>query len=195
MSKILLPALLASLLLSGTVQSEEPATKPRAENRLNVIALQSGQPELVPYDGGTARFLVSSEDTNGAWSLVELAEKPGYKTRIHRHHYTDETYYVLEGVLTAKVGDKTHHLPAGSYITIPHGTPHAQGNLGKVPVRVLLTMTPGGFEKSFKARAELIKTANPDDPDFRKKREAVMAPQNFDREFIEDWNPDTTPNQ
>ena len=195
MTKVLLPALLASAMLSGSVQSGEPATNPPTESGLKIVALQPGQPELVPYDGGTARFLVSSEDTNGAWSLVELAEKPGYKTRIHRHHYTDETYYVLQGVLTAKVGDRTHHLPAGSYITIPHGTPHAQGNLGKVPVRVLLTMTPGGFEKSFKARAELIKTANPDDPDFRKKREAMMVKEKYDREFIEDWNPEISPNE
>ena len=70
------------------------------------------------YDAGTARFLTSSEETNGAWSLVELTEKPGYKTRIHRHNYTDETYYVLEGVVTAKNDDKTYELPAGSYIVI-----------------------------------------------------------------------------
>ena len=87
--------------------------------------------------------------------------------------HTDETYYVLQGVLTAKIADKTYELPAGSYILIPHGTPHAQGNLGNVPVKVLLTMTPGGFEGSFKDRAELIKTVKPDDPNFIKKREQI----------------------
>ena len=141
------------------------------------------------YDAGTARFLASSADTNGAWSLVELTEKPGYKTRIHRHNYTDETYYVLEGVFTAKIADKTYELPARFYIVIPRGTPHAQGNLGKVPVKVLLTMTPGGFEQSFKDRAELIKTVKPDHPDFIKKREAMMTKQKYDREYLGDWIP------
>lgn len=164
------------------IQSEQDTTKPK------IVALKSGQPDLLTYDGGTVRFLASSEDTSGAWALVELTETPGYKTRLHRHNYTDEAYYVLEGVLTAKIADKTYELPAGSYIVIPRGTPHAQGNLGKVPVRVLLTVTPAGFEKSFRDRAELIKTVKPDNPNFRKMREEMMNKGKYDREFLGDWD-------
>ena len=119
---------------------------------------------------------------------MELTEHPGYKTRLHRHNYTDETYYVLDGVLTAKIADKTYELPAGSYIVIPRETPHAKGNLGKVPVKVLLTMTPGGFEQSFKDRAELIKTVKSDNPDFIKMREAMMTKGKYDREYLGDWD-------
>ncbi len=198
MKKILLPTLLVllvSALLFGSERVSETQTKAEKtkseqdRNRPKIVALQSGKPVEVTYDAGTARILASSEDTNGAWSLVELTEKPGYKTRLHRHNYTDETYYVLEGVLTAKIADKTYELPAGSYIVIPRGTPHAQGNLGRVPVKVLLTMTPGGFEQSFKDRAELIKTVKPDSPNFIKMREAMMTKGNYDREFLGDWNP------
>jgi uncharacterized RmlC-like cupin family protein len=96
---------------------------------------------------------------------------------------------VLQGVLTAKIAEKTYELPAGSYILIPHGTPHAQGNLGNVPVKVLLTMTPGGFEGSFKDRADLIKTVKPDDPNFIKKREQMMTTRQYDQEYLGDWNP------
>jgi quercetin dioxygenase-like cupin family protein len=194
MKKILLPALLVSVLFFGFERVSETQTKPEKmqagqdKNRPKVVALKAGEPDEVTYDAGTARFLASSEDTNGAWSLVELTEMPGYKTRIHRHNYTDETYYVLEGVLTAKIADKTYELPAGSYIVIPRGTPHAQGNLGKVPVKVLLTMTPGGFEQSFKDRAELIKTVKPDNPNFIKMREAMMTKQKYDREYLGDWD-------
>ena len=194
MKKILLLALLVSVLILGFERVSETQTKPekmRAEqetNRPRIVALKSGEPDEVTYDAGTARFLASSEDTHGAWSLVELTERPGYKTRIHRHNYTDETYYVLEGVLTAKIADKTYELPAGSYIVIPRGTPHAQGNLGKVPVKVLLTMTPGGFEQSFKDRAELIKTVKPGDPNFIKMREAMMTKGKYDREYLGAWD-------
>jgi quercetin dioxygenase-like cupin family protein len=193
MKKILLLTLLVSAFLLSFERTSETQTKTdktvaeQDKTKPKMIALQPGEPDEVIYDAGTARFLASSEDTNGAWSLVELTEQPGYKTRIHRHIYTDEAYYVLEGVLTAKIADKTYELPAGSYILIPHGTPHAQGNLGKVPVKVLLTMTPGGFEGSFKDRAELIKTANPNDPNFIKKREQMMIKRKYDREFLGDW--------
>src|SRR6185369_9906924 len=168
--------------VSETQTKSDDAQSQQDKDRPKIIALKSGEPDELTYDAGTVKFLASSADTNGAWSLVELTEKPGYKTRLHRHIYTDETYYVLEGVLTAKIADKTYELPAGSYILIPHGTPHAQGNLGKVPVKVLLTMTPGGFEGSFKDRAELIKTVKPDDPNFIKMREQMMTKGKYDRE-------------
>lgn len=195
MQKILLPVLVFSTLFLGLEPSSEAQTKPEKirpkqdKNRPKIVALKPGEPEKVVYDAGTARFLASSEDTNGAWSLVELTEMPGYKTRFHKHNYTDETYYVVEGVFTAKVADKTYELPAGSYIVIPRGTPHGQGNFGKVPVKVLLTMTPGGFEHSFRDRAELIKTVKPDSPDFVKKREEMMTKRKYDREYLGDWNP------
>ncbi len=172
----------------GQIEPEKVRTPPETKAP-KIITLKPGEPDLIPYDAGTVRYLATSKDTNGAWSLVELTENPGYKTRYHRHNYTDEAYYVLEGVLTAKIDGKTYELPAGSYIFIPHGTPHAQGNLGKVPVKVLLTMTPAGFEESFRERAELFKTTKPDDPAFIKKREEMMKNRNYDREFLGDWNP------
>src|SRR6185369_7899737 len=98
-------------------QSEQDKDKPK------LIALKSGEPDELSYDAGTVRFLASSEDTNGAWSLVEVKEVPGYKTNLHRHNHTDEAFYVLEGVLTVKMNDKISEYPAGSYILIPRGTP------------------------------------------------------------------------
>ena len=195
MKKLFVLVLVGSALFFCAEQVSETQTQSditqskQDKDRPKIIALKSGEPEELSYDAGTVKFLASSEDTNGAWSLVELTEKPGYKTRLHRHIYTDEAYYVLQGVLTAKIADKTYELPAGSYILIPHGTPHAQGNFGNVPVKVLLTMTPGGFEGSFKDRAQLIKTVKPDDPNFIKKREQMMITRKYDREYLGDWNP------
>ncbi len=196
MKKIPVLTLVVFALICGFAEFAKGQTKPekvsaQPERKApKIITLKPGEPELITYDAGTVRYLATSDDTNGAWSLVELKEMPGYKTRYHRHNYTDEAYYVLEGVLTAKIDGKTYELPAGSYILIPHGTPHAQGNLGIVPVRVLLTMTPAGFEESFRDRSELIKTAKPGDPDFIKKREEMMKKRQYDREFLGDWNPE-----
>lgn len=166
----------------------KPETLPE-KNKIKpkMIALKTGEPTELAHDAGTVRFLASSEETNGAWSLVEVKEMPGYKTNIHRHNNTDEAFYVLEGVLTAIIAGKTHELPAGSYILIPRGTPHAQGNFGKVPIKLLLTMTPGGFERSFKDRVELFKTIKPDHPDFRKMREELRIKGKHDVEFISAW--------
>ncbi len=165
------------------IQSGEDKNKPR------IVALKFGETAELVYDAGSARFLVNSEDTNGAWSLVEVKEMPGYRTNLHRHNNTDEAFYVLEGVLTLKINDKVSEYPAGSYILVPRGTAHAQGNFGKVPVKILITFTPGGFEQSFKDRIELFKTVKPDHPDFRKKRQELTKKSMVDVEplAVGDW--------
>ncbi|MGI8732857.1 MAG: hypothetical protein ACR2LM_06100 [Pyrinomonadaceae bacterium] len=103
MKKILLIALLASALFFIFERSSETQTKDKPlseqdKNRPKIITLKSGESEELVYDAGTVRFLASSEDTNGAWSLVQVKEMPGYKTNLHRHNTTDEAFYVLEGV-------------------------------------------------------------------------------------------------
>ena len=155
MKKILLLTLFVSVLFFAVEGLSETETKPQNalsepdRGKPSVIAVKSGEPHALAYDAGTVRFLASSGDTNGAWSLVELTEMPGYKTNLHRHNHTDEAFYVLEGVLTVRIDTTVSEYPAGSYVLIPRGTLHAQGNGGKVSVRILLAMTPGGFERSF----------------------------------------------
>jgi len=181
-------AVLVSFERLANTQTQPQRTQAEQDkDRPKLIAVKAGEPEELSYDAGTVRFLASSEDTHGAWSLVELKEMPGYHTNLHRHNHTDEAFYVMEGVLTVRINDTLSDYPAGSYVLIPRGTPHAQGNRGKLPARILLTMTPGGFERSFKDRVDLFKTAKPSDPDFRQKRKENAVRGNYDVEFLGDW--------
>lgn len=159
--------LLVAVLFFAFVQSVEAQTKQK------LVVRKTGEPAALEYDYGTGRFLVDSADTQGAWSLVELTEQPGYKTPLHRHDTWDESFYVLEGTLTAKVADSVYTLPAGSYLVIPRGTPHGQANFGSVPVRLLLTIRPSGFERHLKDRVELFKTVKPDNPEFPQRMDAL----------------------
>ena len=193
MKRILCSVLLAAVVLVSLERLANTQTQPQRnqseqdKDRPKLIAVKAGEPNELSYDAGTVRFLASSEDTHGAWSLVELKEMPGYHTNLHRHNHTDEAFYVMEGVLTVRINDTLSDYPAGSYVLIPRGTPHAQGNRGKLPARILLTMTPGGFERSFKDRVDLFKTAKPSDPDFRQKRKENAVKRNYDVEFLADW--------
>lgn len=192
MKKLLAAVVYSSLFVVGSALpaigqvKQEAVDTPRTVEK--VIALNTADLESFVYDAGKAKFIVSSEQTNGAWSLVELTEMPGYHTNLHRHNRTSEAFYVLDGVLSVRLGGVTRDYPAGSYVLVPPGTSHAQGNRGKVPVRLLLTMTPGGFERSFRDRVELFKTVKPEDPDFRKKRKENAAKGNYDVEFLADWD-------
>jgi quercetin dioxygenase-like cupin family protein len=168
-----------------TKQETPPSAQDK--NKPKVVAVNTADLEAFSYDAGTVKFITTSEDTKGAFAVLEVTEMPGYKTTWHRHNHTEETFYVLEGVLTVKINDKVAEFPAGSYVLIPRGTTHGQGNFGKVPVKVILTVSPGGYEQRFRERIELYKTTKPGDPDFQKK--LVGSRGNVDSEVLGEWSP------
>jgi quercetin dioxygenase-like cupin family protein len=55
-------------------------------------------------------------------------------------------FYVLDGVLTMRLGDETHEVPAGSFVCVPPGIVHTFCNHSDSPVRFLNMNTPSGFE-------------------------------------------------
>lgn len=130
------------------------------------LVVETRQITPLAYDAGEVRIIATSAQTEGRSGTVEALEMPGFRTPWHRHDGADEYFYVLEGVLTMRVGDRQYELPAGSFAFVPKGTPHGQANTGKVPVRVLITFAPGGFEQFFLDRVKLAETVKPGDPDF-----------------------------
>src|SRR6266700_6299208 len=60
---------------------------------------------------------------------------------LHLHRSDDEAWYVLEGALRVRMGDKEVELRAGSGVLVPRGTPHTYWNPGPERVRYLLVMT------------------------------------------------------
>ena len=165
-----------------------PQSHKRAGSAKVITRPSFDNPEL-PYDAGTVRFLALSEETKGAWSMFEVKEMPGYKTAWHRHNERDEAFYILEGVLTMKIGDRIGEYPAGSYIVVPRGTPHGQGNFGTVPTRVLLTFTPAGFDEFFRDRVELFKTVKPGDPTFAEKFNELRKKHSGHVQILGTWDP------
>lgn len=98
---------------------------------------------------GTRRILTSSM-TGGGFGLVEHdlpARQLG--SPIHTHEREDEYSFVLEGELTAKVGDTLLIAGPRELIAKPRGIPHAFWNAGPEPVRFLEMICPGGFEEYF----------------------------------------------
>jgi quercetin dioxygenase-like cupin family protein len=143
---------------------------PAAAQAAKVLAKAASEVPAVPYDSGSSyRLLVPGEATGGQYAVIELVEGPGYRTPWHRHDGMEERYYVAEGTLTVHSAEGTREYPAGSIITIPPGAVHAQGNASQAPVKLLLTLTPGGFEQFFIDRAALYETTKRDDPGFQEK--------------------------
>ncbi len=71
---------------------------------------------------------------------------------LHVHREQDDTFFVLEGVLTVQVGDEVFDLGPGDFATVPPGVPHTFDNTQKdqPPVKVCNLMTPGGLDELFR---------------------------------------------
>ena len=119
-----------------------------------------------PYDAGTVRFLATSEQTGGRFAVLELVEQGGYMTPPHRHDHMDESFHVLEGVLRVSLAGSTVDYGPGSFVLIPRGVVHAQGSASDQPVRVVMTLVPGGFEAFFAGRVDLARHTRRGEPGF-----------------------------
>jgi quercetin dioxygenase-like cupin family protein len=194
MKRLSLIMICALTLLFGSEQFARAQTKPgnhqsgQSRSKPKIVAVNTNELEVFPYDAGRVKFITSSEDTSGACAVVELTEMPGYKTAWHQHNSCEEAFYVVEGTLTIQIADKTYEFPTGSYVLIPRGTPHGQGNFGTAPVRLLTTFTPGGFDHFFRDRVDLFKKVKPGDPSFQKRFDELRAKHRKWVEILGAWN-------
>ncbi len=60
----------------------------------------------------------------------------------HLHPAQDERFEVLEGTLTARVGDEERELGPGVTLEIPRGTPHQMWNATAAPARATWRTSP-----------------------------------------------------
>ncbi len=105
---------------------------------------------------GTAhRILLDGKQTGGVLSLLEIVGQPGDFVPPHVHHREEETFHVLEGELEITCGGHRHELRAGDTFFAPRHVPHSPRFVGASPGRVLVTITPAGFERFFREAAEL----------------------------------------
>ncbi len=130
------------------------------------MIIKPAQARVYSMGRGEARILVDAERSSGSWWLGEFREDPGYTTGLHFHHQTNEQFFVLDGVLSVYVDGRWHDLEPGTVAVVPHGTPHAQANSGKQPVRFLGSGNPCGFERFFPELHELVARLSPSEAHF-----------------------------
>src|SRR4051794_41488711 len=111
-----------------------------------------GAGRTVPQGGGTSTELrLAGEQSGGDWAVAEWGVGAGDEPPIHTHTREDEALYVLEGAITAQVGDEKIEVEAGSYAALPKNVPHGLTVRGD-EVRLLVTLEPAGAEYFFVPR-------------------------------------------
>ena len=99
--------------------------------------------------GDEVTFLITGEETGGAVFMAELSVPPAGGPPPHIHHREDESFYVREGTLAIRMGDRTVNAAPGDFVHIPRGTVHCFKNTGNTHAKMLVTFTPAGMEKFF----------------------------------------------
>ncbi len=125
-----------------------------------------GEGETTSLFGDTYTIKAAGDETGGALAVIEAELAPHSRgTPLHVNTREAESYYVLEGTLTFRLGERTVDAPAGSFVHIPQGVVHTHWNATAAPVKLLGIPAPAGFETFFAALAELMATMPPGPPD------------------------------
>ena len=111
-----------------------------------------GAGRTVTHGGGTSTELkLAGEQSGGDWAVVEWRVRAGDEPPVHTHTREDEALYVLEGAITAYVGEEEIEVEAGSYAALPKNVPHGLTVRGD-EVRLLVTLALAGAECFFVPR-------------------------------------------
>ena len=133
-------------------------------------------------------FLVTGEESGGAYFAMEALVPTGGGPPPHIHTREDETFYVLEGEVEFRLGDETITAGPGDFVNVPRGTVHCFKNTGAATAKLVLTFTPAGIEHWFletleRAPSEFGVEDVPDNVDEVAARYVEAAPR-YGLEFV-----------
>ena len=105
-----------------------------------------------PAINDSATFLETSEETNGAFTLIEIELGKSDGPPLHFHRAFSEKFEVMDGILYVQVGKEKKKLKVGESVLVPAGTPHRFYNETNDNVRFHITLVPGhtGMENFIK---------------------------------------------
>ena len=93
-------------------------------------------------------FKATGGSTDGRFEMMVLDVDYCFGPPLHVHEVQEDTFFIVNGVLTAQIGDEIIELKEGDFATAPPGVPHTFTNTNQNEVaRVVNVMTPGiGFD-------------------------------------------------
>lgn len=111
--------------------------------------------EPIRFIGDLFAIKATSTHTGGAYSLTEMTlspHAPGPPT--HHHADCEEAFYVMSGELSFEVDEVVVPAQSGTFIVVPRGAQHTYWNPSDEPARVLVLISPPGFERYFAEMGE-----------------------------------------
>jgi glyoxylate utilization-related uncharacterized protein len=106
--------------------------------------------------------------------VVEWVSEPDVPDPpLHIYSTTDEAFYVVEGTFGFVAGERTFEGAEGAFVFAPKGLEHTYWNEGKTSSKMLITISPPGFERYFEELAEGLEAAGDDEQAVMSVRKAL----------------------
>ncbi len=109
------------------------------------VVIEQDAGEALWFGGGLFMFKVTSEQSGGAFFLIEDTALRGKMTPLHSHPGHDETFYVIKGELLLHIDGAEQTARSGSIASIPRGVPHAF-KVVSGSARFITFITPGAAD-------------------------------------------------
>jgi quercetin dioxygenase-like cupin family protein len=121
------------------------------ENTINPLSYVSPHGgHSISVVGSTYRIIIDGEQTNGAYTIIDMLIPPKGGPGPHSHPTFQEAYYILDGEIMLVTKEKSYTVTKGSYANIPFNGPvHKFTNRSDEAAHMLCLITPAGMEKMF----------------------------------------------
>src|SRR4051794_26697442 len=132
--------------------------------RRGAFVMKRGEGRTMNVNGGEVTVKISSQDTNGAFTVFEGQTDPLEGPPLHLHQEQDEWWYVLEGKYLFEVDGQEIIAGPGATVFAPRGSRHTFQNIGATPGRLLTTVVPGGLDLFFEELEAAVPRGSSIDP-------------------------------
>lgn len=99
--------------------------------------------------GGVFTMKATSDETGGAFLMLEDHVVRGKTTPLHLHPAQDEAIYLLDGEILAHFDGRNHRVGTGGLFVAPRGVPHAF-LVTSDTAHLLAVVTPGHGESFYR---------------------------------------------
>ncbi|KGJ92816.1 cupin domain-containing protein [Colwellia psychrerythraea] len=125
-------------------------------NYTNIVVRKPEDGIHIESMGNIYRFIMTGEETEGRFSLMEALVNPGDGGPFHLHHREDESFLITKGEMVFYDGKNRIVATTGTFVMCHPRSKRAFRNESNTQVRMIIFYTPPGIEKMIEMEGKVI---------------------------------------
>ncbi|MBF4473769.1 cupin domain-containing protein [Flavobacterium sp. HJJ] len=119
------------------------------DNIIKMVDKNKG--EHISVVGDLYRIVISGNETNGAYAMIDMQVPPGGGPPPHSHSNFHESFLVIDGEVEFKTETGKYTAKKGDFINVPvGGAVHSFKNISNKIAHLVCTVVPAGLDEFFK---------------------------------------------